>query len=395
MSRHTRRHVLRRAGGLALGTGLTRRVFGRQDEQRDQEPVVWHETYGNGDYQCHTIVETTDDVVLVGRTGNGRSATPWLAAVDADGRRRWTTTFDTSGFTRAIDAVAEDDGITVLVTTDESPAIRLLTLDANGAERSRRSLPGPMEMTDDSGARVVASDTYPDNAHVLFSLPDGYLVGGYHGEGPAWSPSSEADAWVRAVDTDGRTRWNRTYDGTNVADITALNTGFLLAGTADGDAWLQAIDPDGTPRWRHTYGGVDGDGATVVLPTAKGILYGGQSNSTTGSYSRAMLVRTTDSGEFVWRRTQDPQHVRALRPFADGFVLTGEPQSPNGTGRNPEKPVTALDRWGRVQQTVTVSVDPGAPTGLGRFGDGTVAVGGWDSRRGIWLAKIDFGSDAA
>jgi len=392
MPNQTRRRVLRRAGSLALGTALTRRVFGRQDEQRGQGPVVWHESYGNGDYQCHTLVETQDGVVLVGRTGSGRSATPWLAAVDADGHRRWTTTFDTSGFTRAVDAVADAEGVTVLVTTDESPAIRLINLDRDGEERWRRALSGPAEMTDDSGARVVASDTYPDNAHVLFSLPDGYLVGGYHGEGPAWSQSSEADAWIRAVDTDGQSRWNRTYDGTNVADITALETGFLLAGTADGDAWLQAIGPEGAPRWRHTYGGVDGEGATVALPTADGILYGGQSNSTTGGYSRAMLVQTTDSGEYVWRRAQDPQYVRELRPLGDGFVMTGEPQTHDRTGRNPEKPVTVLDRWGRAQQTVTVSVDPGAPTGLGRFGDGTVAVGGWDSSRGIWLAKIEFGA---
>jgi hypothetical protein len=53
--------------------------------------------------------------------------------------------------------------------------------------------------------------------------------------------------------------------------------------------------------------------------------------------------------------------------------------------------VSLDDRWGRVRQTVTVSVDPGAPVGLGTFEGGGVTVGGWDGDTGMWLAGVDFG----
>lgn len=390
MSRQTRRRVLRTAGFVALGGSLTAGALGRLDETVAPDAVAWHETYGDGDYQCHAVVDTQDGVLVLGRTGNDRSATPWLAEVAADGEPKWTTTFDTPGFTRAVDATPHNDGFTVLATTDGSPAIRLVRLDGNGQEVWRRSLAGPEGMPVDSGKLVSASNTLRENAQVLASVRDGYLIGGFRGQNPIRADAPGTHAWVRAVDTAGETSWTRTYEGTSVADISKLDDGYLLAGNARGDAWLQAVETDGEPRWQHAYGGVATEGAAVAVPTANGILYGGRSGSGTARHSRAILVRTTADGEFVWRRTRDPQHVTDLLPFGDGFVLTGEPPSTGRVGRNPEKPVSVVDRWGRVQQTATVSLDPGAPTGLGLFDDGSVAVGGWDGDSGIWLAKIDF-----
>ena len=80
-----------------------------------------------------------------------------------------------------------------------------------------------------------------------------------------------------------------------------------------------------------------------------------------------------------------------LHRYGDGFVTTGEPQGQESVGRAPEKPVSLVDRWGWVRQTVTVSVDPGAPVGLGTFEGEGVAVGGWDGDTGVWLAGVDFG----
>ncbi|PSQ50965.1 hypothetical protein BRD15_00310 [Halobacteriales archaeon SW_6_65_15] len=102
-----------------------------------------------------------------------------------------------------------------------------------------------------------------------------------------------------------------------------------------------------------------------------------------------MLVRATADGEFVWRRTYDVQYVVDLIPFGGGFALTGEPQNRDRSGRDSEKPVHVVNRWGRVRDTVTVSVDPGAPVGLSRLDDEALVVGGWSGEDGIWLAKFE------
>ncbi len=196
-------------------------------------------------------------------------------------------------------------------------------------------------------------------------------------------------AWVRAVDAGGDTRWERTYDGNYVGDLFPRDEGFVLAGGSGDDAWLCAIGPDGTPVWRHTYGGVGLEGVNVAVPSTNSILYGGNTGSIPDIHSRGMLIRTTTDGEFVWRRTYDLQHIVDLSPYRDGFALTGEPQNQDQSGRDPEKPIHIVDRWGRVQKTVTVSVRLGTPVGLSRFEDGALVVGGWSGEEGIWLVKID------
>lgn len=388
MTGQTRRQILRTLGALAVGSSLTTAVVGHRVGQRDSDAVDWHRTFGDADYQCHAVEDTHDGVLLLGRTGSGRTATPWLGEIDASGEPVWTTTLDTPGFTRAAEAVSQEDGFTILVTTDELPAIRLVKLDSRGNEQWRVPIEGPEEMADEDSNLGYASNNLSQNAQVLAESPDGYLLGGFLGH--VHDSPSEATAWVRAVDTDGETLWDQSYDGTTVRDIREFDDGYLLAGNSQGDAWLQAITESGEPRWQHTYGGVKPEGASVAVPTTNGIIYGGRSDSDASAHHTAVLVQTTASGEFVWRRTQSPLHVTDLLSYGDGFVLTGEPPSEGRVGRNPDKPVIVVDRWGRVEQTATVSLDPGEPTGLGRFGDESVAVGGWDSDRGIWLAKIDF-----
>ncbi|WP_137285871.1 hypothetical protein [Halorussus salinisoli] len=308
-------------------------------------------------------------MIVVGRTGSHRSATAWLAEIGPDGTAQWTKTVDTPGFTRAVDAVPSNNGYTVLGTTDESPRLWLLHLDEDGQEQWRWRAEAPY------GIRA------------LYPADDGYLIYGYRGD--PRRVDADLRAWVRAVDAEGNTRWERTYDGNYVGDLFPREAGFLLAGGSDDDAWLCAIDPDGTPAWRHTYGGVGSEGVNVAIPSTNGVLYGGSTGSIPDVHSRGMLVRTTADGEFVWRRTYDLQHIVDLTTYRNGFALTGEPQNQDHSGRDPEKPIHIVDRWGQVQKTVTVSINVGTPVGLSRFEDGALVVGGWSGEEGIWLAKIE------
>jgi hypothetical protein len=408
MSPRSRRQVLRGLGVVAAGTALTASVLASGSEspasgpadtdaravQPDSDAVEWHTTYGDGDYQCKAVLDTQDGALLVGRTGGGRSDSAWLAAIGPDGEPRWTTTIETPGFTIAADAVGDEAGYTVLVTTDESPGLRLVSLDRDGQVTERHTLEAPEEMTGEAASVDFATNNVTNHARVVESVLEGYLIGGYLDPHAPGATDAEYEAWVRAVDPGGETRWSRRYDGATVTGIERLADGVLLAGSAGRDAWLQATDPDGTPRWQHTYGGVESEVATVAVPTDERILYGGRTGSAAGSHSKAVLVTTTADGEFVWRRTREPQQVADLLPLDGNFVMTGEPQARERTGRTPEKPVSLVDPWGRVRETATVSVDPGAPIGLATFDDGGVAVGGWDRRGGVWLAKVDFDAPA-
>lgn len=369
MSLPSRRRVLRRVGAVAAVPGVTIGIGSRSGRGVDSDEAEWHRTYGGDGFQCHALSETDDGVLVIGRTGSGRPETPWIAEIDGDGEPRWTTTIDTPGFTSAVDAVEVDGGYTVLGTTDESPSLWLVRLDDAGREQWRRREEGP------HGIRG------------LHPADDGYLVTGYRGN--PQRVDAEPDAWVRATDADGRTRWEHTYDGSYVSDVLSREDGFLLAGGADGGAWLRAIEIDGTPTWRHTYGGVGSEGVNAAVPTASGVLYGGSTRSVPDVHRRGMLVRATADGEFVWRRTYDVQYVVDLIPFGGGFALTGEPQNRDRSGRDSEKPVHVVNRWGRGRDTVTVSVDPGAPVGLSRLDDEALVVGGWSGEDGIWLAKFE------
>ncbi|WP_158059292.1 hypothetical protein [Halorussus halophilus] len=370
MSPPSRRKFLRRFGAGVAVPATGTHVRYRSKKRTKPTTVEWKRTYGTSDFQCDKLVGNENHVLLVGRTGSGRSETPWLTEVDAEGERMWTTTIKTPGFTTAVDAVPVNGGYTVLGTTDESPSLWLLHLDNNGQEQWRH--------------RTEA----PHGVHVLHDIEDGYLIGGYRGN--PRRVDADLDAWLRAVDTDGRTRWDRTYDGTFVSDVLPHEEGFLLAGGTDGDAWLRAIRPDGTSSWNHTYGGVESEGVSVALPTDDGFLYAGRTQSIPNDYTRGMLVKTTTNGEFVWRRTYDLRYVVDVTPLDEGFAFTGEPNNQDRTGRDPEKPISLVDRWGRVQELVTVSVDLGEPVGLSQFNDGTLVVGGWSGEDGIWLAKVEF-----
>lgn len=371
--RSSRRRVLRRFGSLAAVAGVTFGAESRSGSASASDAVEWQRTYGSGEFQCDAVTDTEDGVLVVGRTGSGRTATAWLALIGTDGDPVWTTTIDTEGFTAAVDAVSVDGGYTVLGTTDESPTLWLVHLDADGNEQWRWRAEAP------HGVRVI----HPTDA--------GYLVGGYRGN--PQRVDADLDAWLRAVDTDGRTRWERTYDGNYVGHLLEREDGLLLAGGYDDDAWLRAIDSSGAPQWSHTYGGVGTEGVGVVVPSDGGVLYGGATGSVPDVDSRAMLVRTTADGEFVWRRTYDVTGITGLIRFGEGVAFTGEPRSAGQAGRNPEKPIYVVDRWGRLRETVTVSVDVGAPVGLSQFPDGQIAVGGWSGQDGIWLAKVDPSSD--
>lgn len=369
MSSPSRRHVLQCVGSIAAISGVATGARYRSVNAPNSDAVAWKRTYGDSEFQCQAIGDANDGVLVVGRTGSGRSATAWLAEIGPDGTFRWTTTVDTPGFTRAVDVVSVDSGYTVLGTTDESPRLWLVHLDGDGQEQWRWRAEAP------HGIRAL----HPTN--------DGYLIWGYRGD--PHRVDADLRAWVRAVDAEGHTRWEYTYDGDYVSDLFPWEEGFLLAGGSDGDAWLCAVDSDGTPVWRHTYGGVGSEDVNVAVPTTSGVLYGGSTGSISDVRSQGLLVRTTADGTFVWRRTYAPQYVADLIPFGDGFALTGEPQNQNQSGRDPEKPIHIVDRWGRVQETVTVSVNLGAPIGLSRFKDGALVVGGWGGKDGIWLAKVD------
>lgn len=367
----SRRRMLGRLGTLAAVPAFAPVAAGdRRGSSDGTAGVEWKRTFGDGDFQCRDVVETEAGVLLVGRTGSNRSADPWLAEVGEDGEPRWRKTIDAPGFTEAVDAVPSGDGYTVLLTTDEGPPLLLDHLDGEGERRWRRRAEGP-------------------NRHGIQTLArsgKGYLVGGLRGY--ARHLEGDLEAWLRAVDREGGTRWERRYDASVVADVRPWSDGVLLAGRADDAAWVQAVAPDGTPRWRHTYGGVEREQAAVAVPAGRGVLYGGTARSVTERRGRGMLVRTTGDGGFAWRRTLDLLHVVDLVPYGDGYAVTGEPPRGDRSGRNPEKPVVTVDRWGRVGNAVTVDVDPGAPVGLGRFDDGALAIGGWDGDEGVWLAKV-------
>jgi len=379
-------------GSVAGGTAPNRTALHDGEIQEDSTAVEWKRYFRRNRHTCEAVVGTGDGVVLAGAAELGGPG--WVSEVGSDGVERWSTTFTLAESTRPIDAVVDGTTYTVLATADEPEGNWVISVDTDGTETSRWRLADPAavpdERTQSDGAAVdYGSADDSDRPEVLHRAENGYLIGGYYSR----EDSDDHAAWVRAVTPEGETRWNRLYEGEYVEDIARYRDGYLLAGQADDDAWLQAIDPDGTPRWQHRYGGARREEAAAIVPTDRGIVYGGYSNSGQNSERRAILVRTTADREFVWRQTHRPESVVDLQSYGDGFVMTGRPYSPE-LGERPDIPVLLIDRWGRLHDRVEVSVDSAYPAGLARFEDGTVALGGWDRDDVVWLAKIDLSADS-
>ncbi|MBO4246721.1 hypothetical protein IL252_02680 [Halomicrobium sp. IBSBa] len=360
MVQPSRRAVIGSLGGL-----LTGRVAGNAVGSDGQASEFWYRTFDD-EYQCMDLVSTDTGVLVLGRTGRDQEDDVWVASLDTGGEVRWTTNIEVSGRSDVISAVPAADGYVIAGETGQSPGRWLVRLDTTGAEQWRKRPTRAGSLTD------------------LTPHEGGYLA---VGESGIDHDDSLSKIWVRAVDSSGTSRWERSYKCDHATSITPWDDGYLIAGAKRGDAWVQAIEDDGTPRSEHTYGGVGSENAHTAVGTDDGIVYLGLTESIPRVDSRGMIVKTTRDGDFVWRRTYDMEAVSGLVRTGDGFVAVGEPPF-GSTDLDVETLVYTLDSRGRLRETVGLTSSVGDLTGVVRLNQNSVAVAGTEFSDGPWVRAV-------
>jgi hypothetical protein len=210
----------------------------------------------------------------------------FLTRYDADGDKRWTRQFGTSGTDQALAISVSGNDVYVVGSTDGrfprqkarggtdvfvarfDPGGRLTWLRQFGTHR------------DDEGAAVSAS------ADAIF------LAGTTRGPLDQQRLDGPSDAFVMRLDINGFPSWTRVFggDGEDRGLSVAPRKGqVVLAGTTEGlghtaadqDGFVAGFDRRGRPAWSHPLGALDTDAITSIVPRAEGVYFAGW---TSGSF---------------------------------------------------------------------------------------------------------------
>ncbi|MFN7954900.1 MAG: hypothetical protein U0610_24455 [bacterium] len=244
-------------------------------------------------------------------------------------------------------------------------------------------------------------------------LPDGsYLAAGVRDFGaPAGST-----AYLVAVEPDGRTRWERSIEGSAGAWIEAVapvaNGGCLVAGgrvgSGGGDAYVAKLDAEGTLEWQHTLGGSAYDALWSAAQTSDlGYVVAGESGSLGNGRRDAWLIKLDASGAITWQRSfggTDDDAARSARPTSDGgFVIAGYTYSSSSPSFGGLAYLVKTDAAGNAewQQTYPASASPGLGSGITSIlplADGDYLLAGYTNLLSVphmgvvadgWLARLD------
>ncbi len=225
----------------------------------------------------------------------------------------------------------------------------------------------------------------------VVSAPDGgTLIGGTKAQnvetGEEWDDvciTSNYDFYLRKLDTNGQTVWQRTWGSTNDEGITQIlvtpDGGYLLGGYSSSgaggdktqasrggtDYWVVKIDGNGHKVWDKTFGGNNNESIIQLIAAADGgYLLGGYSNSdVSGDKTEAnrgaqdyWLVKIDNTGNKLWDKTigtndatigENHNYDNSLRALlaADGgvFVVGTSPAGIDGDKTQASR--GGLDYW--------------------------------------------------
>ena len=166
-------------------------------------------------------------------------------------------------------------------------------------------------------------------ATAVAAAPGGCVVGGKTNS----SGAGGYDMYLVKTDNDGTLVWEKTFGGPAddwAADVVTVGfDGYCLAGSTesfgagDKDACLVRTDSDGNTRWQKTYGGAGADFASAVDRTSDGGFALVGSTYSFDPSSAAYLVKTDIQGNEVWFEHYHAYSVCEEDGYAYGCDVAG------------------------------------------------------------------------
>lgn len=307
------------------------------------QPVAeWRTVLGGDEDEFAHAVALSDDggYVIAGETrsfGSG-SQDGWLVKLNSSGEQQWSQTYGGPESDVIYAVQKTNDGGYILAgethSSERATASQsdywLIKTGADGAPEWERSF-GNSEQSLTS-ATLETSDV----AHSVRQTRDGgYVLAG------SSTSSSGTGVWLLRTDGEGELLWSRNpgiatgavaYDAAETAD-----NGFIVAGSADSvlrgtEAILIKTDSDGDTRWTKSFGGdFDDEARALALTGDGGYALGGFSWSNSAGLSDFWLVKTDGEGRQEWQRTYGGiarEAAHSLTQTSDGgYVLAGWSES--------------------------------------------------------------------
>ena len=180
---------------------------------------------------------------------------------------------------------------------------------------------------------------YGDFANSVKQASDGgYIMGG---RTLVNVPNSHNDAWIRKLNADGTTAWQKTYGGIYWDEVNSIEQtsdgGYVAAGMTQSsgvghDAWIMKLNSDGTIAWQKTYGGADSDFAWSVQQTLdSGYIVTGFTESSGAGYQDVWILKLNPDGTTAWQKTYGGagyDRSREIQQTADGgYIVAGYTQT--------------------------------------------------------------------
>lgn len=391
------RHTYQQGGTFtvkltAIGPGGTSDKVQQITTQAPVVSKIWDKTFGgSANDVLYEVVSTTDGGFLVGGySSSGTSVDKsqpsrgnedyWVVKIDASGTRKWDRTFGGSS-NDFLDAVAVADNGGFLLgghsysgqESDKTELARglgdywVVKVTADGTKEWDRRFGG-------SSLDFLHSVVYVKS-------DGGFLLGGQSNSGVSGDKTEASkgntDYWVVKVDADGTKKWDKTFGGTELEELTSMvattDGGFVLAGYSASpqggnktepskgsiDFWVVKIDAMGTKVWDRTFGGNGDDKLNALTATADGglVLVGSSSSDASGDKSQASrgntdywVVKLKFNGEKEWDRTfggSGRDEAFSVVANSNGSLVVGGHSSSGVSGEKsePSKGNQELDYW--------------------------------------------------
>ena len=349
------------------------------------QDIQWEKSYGGqqADYLAD-VVPTPDYGFLVGGSslsrksgnksdiGNG-DLDYWIWKMKENGEPEWQKSYGGAGadFLQTVKLTA--DGGFILAGTSNSllneNAEAKIGFGGNDYWLVKLDASGNMEWEQRFGG-----SGQDDLVTLQLTTDGGYIIGGSSDSAAQelnTNPNSKAqdtkgnmDYWVLKLDRQGKTQWQKTLGG-DYADLLRTITltadgGYVVGGYSNspqsgdktnanygegGDFWILKLDSKGTTLWQQTIGGNLDDQLNAVVQTQdRGLIFGGNSNST-ATNSKSMtadngsdfwLYKTDEDGNPLWQKSYNYGEIDILTSMiidADQTILLGgyspKPNKPN------------------------------------------------------------------
>jgi len=308
---------------------------------------IYYASHGEG----VAVVQTYDEGYAVAGTyyrGPSYDFDFWLIKTDSDGDMEWNMTYDLGTQDRAMSMVQTSDGGYAIAGTVYDGVDKDFWL-----VKTTRFGTKQWGITYDSGYQ------YDDYAESIVQTSDGYVIAGYtympapqgaqtflvktnaQGVRQPWvdfpllsssvtgentgkcviqtsdgryaiAGSTDTDAFLLKLHSNGATQWLRTYgEGRSSCVVQTGDAGYAIAGWTSsfggGDAWLIKTNSNGFMEWNKNYGGPNSDYARSVVQTEEGgyALAGTHMWRNWAHCEDLLLVKTDSYGNMQWNKTWD------------------------------------------------------------------------------------------